>query len=314
MTNKRLSVSFSSLAMKNKLIELAKKNNLSASKLIEDLIAFRLYESEYSKGTLKKLEDGNYVKNRNMLPDGGFESAIKRSKFRFNVSTTEFTDVLTGSFITEVREWKIDSFENDKYKYDKLTKLIFECIREHIKNQKPLSWIDNGYISFNSNLTLVFINDVDVSFVYYPQSYYLHIDFRCKYVHTIPFVFDEKNDNEFVRHLDFDYIRFKTFESYAKNGWDRKKHSHLIYIERASRSRSGGFFIGVKYEDNGLFKDDKEKSRAELLNTEVRVFFAHRAFKLKGYHIKDGEDPYLPDILSGFQHDIEKIKKQHGRE
>lgn len=314
MINKRLSVSFSSLAMKNKLIELAKKNNLSASKLIEDLIAFRLYESEYSKVILKKLEDGNYVKNRNMLPNGGFESAIKRSKFRFNVSTAEVTGILRGSFTTEVRSWNVEGFENSKYKYDSLTKFIFEHVREYMENQNSLYWINNGYTSFNSSLTLIFINDVDVSFVHYPQSDYLHIDFCCKYVHTIPFVFDEKNDNEFVRHLDFDYIRFKTFKSYAEDGWDRKKHSHLIYIERASRSKSGGFFIGVKYEDNGLFKDNEEKSRAQLFNTEMRFFFAHRAFKLKGYHIKDGEDPYLPDILSGFQHDIDKTKKRYGRE
>ncbi len=314
MTNRRLSVNFSSLAMKERLIKIAQKNNLSASKLIEELIMFRLYESEHANGLLKKLDEGNYVKNKNMLPDGGFESAIKRSKFRFNVSTKEFTDVLTGSFITEVRDWNIDGFENDKYRYDKLTKHIFECIRKHIKNQKPLSWIDNGYISFNSNLTLVFINDVDVSFVYYPQRDYLHIDFRCKYVHTIPFVFDEENNNEFVRYLDFDYIRFKTFKSYAEDGWDRRKHSHLIYIDRASNSKSGGFFIGVKYEDNGLFKGDAEKSRAELLSTETKVFFAHRAFKLKKYQIKDDEDPYTTNLLDGFQDGIEKAKKRYNQE
>uniref|UniRef100_UPI00131A151E hypothetical protein n=1 Tax=Cronobacter dublinensis TaxID=413497 RepID=UPI00131A151E len=141
-----------------------------------------------------------------------------------------------------------------------------------------------------------------------------HIDFISKYVHTIPFVFDEKNNNEFVRYLDFDYIRFKTFKSYAEDGWDRRKHSHLIYIDRASNSKFGGFFIGVKYEDNGLFKSDEEKSRAELFDTEVKVFFAHRAFKLKKYQIKDGKDPYIPNLLDGFQYGIEKAKKQYNQE
>ncbi|WP_231692221.1 hypothetical protein, partial [Cronobacter dublinensis] len=78
MINKRLSVHFSSLAMKQKIIELAERNNLSASKLVEDLISFRLYDSDYSKELLKKLEEGNYVKSRNMIPSDGFESAIKR--------------------------------------------------------------------------------------------------------------------------------------------------------------------------------------------------------------------------------------------
>ncbi|MDN0089033.1 hypothetical protein QVN42_16905 [Yersinia nurmii] len=314
MINKRLSVHFSSLAMKQKIIELAEINNLSASKLVEDLISFRLYDSDYSKELLKKLEEGNYVKNRNMLPSDGFESAIKRSKFRFNVSTAEVTDILRGSFVTEVRSGDIDGFENDKIKYDKLTKTIFKCVREYIETQSTINWIDNGYSSFNSNLTLVFINDVNVSFVYYPQSDYLHIDFISKYVHTIPFVFDEKNNNEFVRYLDFDYIRFKTFKSYAEDGWDRRKHSHLIYIDRASNSKSGGFFIGVKYEDNGLFKSDEEKSRAELFDTETKIFFAHRAFKLKKYQIKDDKDPYIPNLLDGFQYGIEKAKKRYNHE
>lgn len=314
MTNRRISVNFSSLAMKERLIKIAQKNNLSASKLIEELIIFRLYESEHANGLLKKLDEGNYVKNKNMLPDGGFESAMKRSKFRFNVSTAEVTDVLRGSFVTEIRSIDIDGFESDKYKYDKLTKSIFKCVRECIETQSTINWIDNGYSSFNSNLTLVFINDVNVSFVYYPKSDCLHIDFISKYVHTIPFVFDERNNNEFVRYLDFNYIRFKTFKSYAEDGWDRRKHSHLIYIDRASNSKSGGFFIGVKYEDNGLFKGDAEKSLAEIFDTEAKIFFAHRAFKLKKYQIKDDGDPYTPNLLDGFKYGIEKAKKRYNQD
>ncbi|HFN3672759.1 TPA: hypothetical protein ACHFMY_004610, partial [Enterobacter hormaechei] len=72
----------------------------------------------------------------------------------------------------------------------------------------------------------------------------VNIDYSCK---VIPVHTNRSNDDEALL-FDLSNIKYRTFHDMAKNGWNRKKHSHQLYINGLEGMRGGGFFVGVLYE------------------------------------------------------------------
>ncbi|HHF7522556.1 TPA: hypothetical protein ACPT1K_004969 [Klebsiella variicola] len=314
MGGRRLSVNFSSLAMKEKIQKIAEDNKTSSSKLIEELIMFRLFDYEKTDAVKDFIREGNFVVSRNVTANRKFESAIKRSKFRFGMSIRGEEGDLKRSIIVDTASSDINGFEYSPSKYRNLSELIRKAVEHDIEKMTTTEWLDNQFTSFNANLTLVFIDKIIVDFLYIPTGDVLHINYRCSSIYTIPFVFDRINDNEFVRHLDFNYIRYKPFNVYAKEGWDRRKHSHLIYIDHASKSKSAGFFIGVLYEDNGRVKDKNSLGSLDSYMTEIRIHYAHKALRINKWHIMSEVELSNINLMEDFANNMKIINKRNGRD
>jgi hypothetical protein len=314
MSGRRLSVNFSSLAMKERIQEIADRNKISASKLIEELIMFRFFEYEKTDAVKDFIRAGNFVVSRNMTENDKFESAMKRSKFRFGMSIRGEDGKLNRSVVVDTSLNDVNGFEYSPSQYHKLSKLIRQAVQQDMENMTITDWFNSQFLSFNANLTLVFINKIIVDFLYNPIGKMLSINYRCDDIYTIPFVFDEANDNEFVRYLDFNYIRYRTFNSYAKRGWDRRKHSHLLYIDRASKAKSAGFFIGVSYEDNGRFKDMNSRQALDSYMTEINIHYSHRPLIINKWHILSEDEIGNRNLAGDFAKNMEIIAKRYGRD
>ncbi|PVZ79464.1 hypothetical protein C9426_33465 [Serratia sp. S1B] len=313
MSGRRLSVNFSSLAMKEKIMRIADKNKISASKLIEELIMFRFFDYEKTDAIKDFIKDGNFVVSRNMVESEKFESAMKRSKFRYGRSIKGERGDLSKFIIEDVSSCDIHGFEEYSHQYNKLSDVICKAVQRDIERMTANDWMNNFFTSCNANLTLVFIEKIDVDFLYNPMIKQLEINYRCNDIYMIPFVFDELNDNDFVRYLDFNYIRYKTFNSYVKGGWDRRKHSHLLYIDRASKSNTAGFFIGVTYEDNGLIRDENSRQPLDRYMTSTKIYYAHRPLKINKWHIMSEDELNNIDLFGDFARRMEVINKRHNR-
>ncbi len=62
-------------------------------------------------------------------------------------------------------------------------------------------------------------------------------------LHVLPLFFNDVANSR----LDFPGIRFRQFKTLAVDGWDKNKHERMVYIERASGTKSGGYFIGLDW-------------------------------------------------------------------
>ncbi|MBU5386615.1 hypothetical protein [Citrobacter cronae] len=62
-------------------------------------------------------------------------------------------------------------------------------------------------------------------------------------LHVLPLFFNDVVNSR----LDFPEIRFRQFKTLAVDGWDKNKYERMVYIERASGTKSGGYFIGLDW-------------------------------------------------------------------
>ncbi|CAB5540333.1 Uncharacterised protein [Citrobacter youngae] len=62
-------------------------------------------------------------------------------------------------------------------------------------------------------------------------------------LHVLPLFFNDVANSR----LDFPEIRFRQFKTLAVDGWDKNKYERMVYIERASGTKSGGYFIGLDW-------------------------------------------------------------------
>lgn len=77
-------------------------------------------------------------------------------------------------------------------------------------------------------------------------KYYEENDFNCNVrilttLYVLPLSFNDVVNSRF----DFPGIRFRQFKTLAVDGWDKNKYEKMVYIERASGTKSGGYFIGL---------------------------------------------------------------------
>lgn len=67
--------------------------------------------------------------------------------------------------------------------------------------------------------------------------------------------------------LDFCSIGYRNFKDVAVKGWDCQKYESLLLIDHATRSRSGGYFIGVSWADIDYIENGYENFHEIKENT-----------------------------------------------
>ncbi|HAT1630231.1 TPA: hypothetical protein I8Y11_001661 [Raoultella planticola] len=96
-------------------------------------------------------------------------------------------------------------------------------------------------------------------------KYYENHDFNCNVrilttLYVLPLFFNDVANSR----LDFPGIRFRQFKTLAVDGWDKNKYERMVYIERASGTKSGGYFIGLTW--NKMENMDEIYEGYEFLN------------------------------------------------
>lgn len=137
-------------------------------------------------------------------------------------------------------------------------------------------------------------------------KYYEDNDSNCNVriqttLHVLPlFLNDVRNSR-----LDFPGIRFRQFKALAVKGWDKSKYEKMVFIENASETKSGGYFIGLAwnkmeemdeiYEGYDIFNTG---SAEEPQNIYCRVHMNDRDVKLKNtitFSLPKKDNPTLPE-------------------
>ncbi|MCI9498130.1 hypothetical protein [Enterobacter hormaechei] len=121
-----------------------------------------------------------------------------------------------------------------------LKERVRECLKEHIKNCIPAVV---GQLGGTPDMLHLFVKRANVR-CDKTQKDFWSIRITPE-LHVIP-VFN--NDLHRSR-LDFLNIRYRNFRDVAVKGWDNQKYEKMLLIDTASRSRSGGYFIGVSWSD-----------------------------------------------------------------
>lgn len=96
-------------------------------------------------------------------------------------------------------------------------------------------------------------------------KYYEDNDSSCNVriqttLHVLPLFLNDVRDSR----LDFPRIRFRQFKTLAVKGWDKSKYEKMVFIENASETKSGGYFIGLAW--NKMENMDEIYEGYELLN------------------------------------------------
>lgn len=79
-------------------------------------------------------------------------------------------------------------------------------------------------------------------------------------LHVLPLFLNDVRSSR----LDFPGVRFRQFKTLAVKGWDKSKYEKMVFIENASETKSGGYFIGLAWNKKGNM--DEIYEGYELLN------------------------------------------------
>ncbi|HED2479917.1 TPA: hypothetical protein R4Y38_001953 [Citrobacter youngae] len=79
-------------------------------------------------------------------------------------------------------------------------------------------------------------------------------------LHVLPLFLNDVRSSR----LDFPGVRFRQFKTLAVKGWDKSKYEKMVFIENASETKSGGYFIGLTWNKKGNM--DEIYEGYELLN------------------------------------------------
>lgn len=300
MTSKnRITVNFSSEDMIDVLKSIKEETGRSVSKIIEELIEFRLLKYERTSVVRKVVNNARHRKGKSKVPDVNYKVALKKTGFKNGISFGGGYGDIYGVTDVVLKRKLVRIFHSSQQAENDIRKAVREKIKEEIRSQSFKAW-EQGCFSHlgmqDASYFLVLIEKVLVTLYVNDEPYpddgkplkvddtdTLFIEYTARNVYGIPFVFENTpsaRSHELTPYLDFNRVCYKTFADYAQNGWDRSKHSHLIYIERATKSTKGGFFIGVLYNKNRQLSGRSIKKRLDF-GTEVKVCFAHDFLRIE---------------------------------
>lgn len=300
MTSKnRITVNFSSEEMIDVLKSIKEETGKSVSKIIEELIEFRLLKYERTSVVRKVVNNARHRKGKSKAPDVNYKVALKKTGFKNGISFGGGYGDIYGVTDVVLKRKLVRIFHSSQQAENDIRKAVREKIKEELRSQSFKAW-EQGCFSHlgmqDASYFLVLIEKVLVTLYVNDEPYpddgkplkvddtdTLFIEYTARNVYGIPFVFENNpsaRSHELTPYLDFNRVCYKTFADYAQNGWDRSKHSHLIYIERATKSTKGGFFIGVLYNKNRQLSGRSIKKRLDF-GTEVKVCFAHDFLRIE---------------------------------
>ncbi|MDM2959348.1 hypothetical protein [Citrobacter sp. CK202] len=241
VSKKRITVNLSYPELHQMIVNLAKRTGSSSSAVIQDMILDAL---KYRMENDALLPSGKLVVNKNLVPEKVFNAGFEINNLTIDGRARGATDAFhrlfqRGSFI-ETLPYII--FSDVPKPAEAINKR--DILRRVIAYlQTKLHVPDNS--EWKPALFLFFIGKVTVKYRQHTaDGLEVKIDYSCK---VIPVHTKRSNDDEALL-FDLNNIKYRTFHDMAKNGWNRKKHSHQLYINGLEGMRGGGFFVGVLYE------------------------------------------------------------------
>lgn len=240
-SEKRITVNFSYPDLHELIVSQAKKTGSSSSAVIQDMLFDAL---KYRMENNALLPSGKLVANKNLVPEKVFNAGFEINNLtidgKIRGATNEFHRLfqkghvrVTLPFIHFCGVLKPADTIN---KRDILDMLILSL-------KERYSFSDLG--DFAPTLFLLFIGKVEVKYKgHNDKGLEIEISYSCK---SIP-VRVKNSNNDGVLLFDLANIKYKAFYDVARNGWNRKKYSHQLFINGVEGMRGGGFFVGVLYE------------------------------------------------------------------
>ncbi|MDW5509678.1 MULTISPECIES: hypothetical protein [Enterobacterales] len=313
----RMIVNFSSKKLRDLIVEIAEKNHMSYSKVIEKLVSFRLFESNGDPVIDAFCDASKTVMEQQQKDDGEFSVALRTPYIKHNVRLYKvFGDLSGKGSIT------VNHINNEKLNALDFEKELRKIIEDKINGMKPHEWegvFDSARITF-ADLWLIFFNKINVEYKVERQesnSSEVSVKYKASDICCIPFSFNkhaslkEKYCNA-MSHLDFSSVRYHSFKSVATKGWCRNKYSHLLFIHQSSSSDKGGFFIGVQYEKNDVVFSD-ESPRSPFVHPEGALMYTENGSTEDSYSLHRYA-PYSdvnPELKISIYHEPANIKIQN---
>lgn len=241
VSKKRITVNLSYPELHQMIVNLAKRTGSSSSAVIQDMILDAL---KYRMENDALLPSGKLVANKNLVPERVFNAG-------FEINNLTIDGIVRGTTDAFHRLFQRDSF------IETLPYIMFndvpkpaEAINKKDILRRVIAYLQTKLyvpdnIEFKPALFLFFIGKVTVKYRQHTaDGLEVKIDFSCK---VIPVHTNRSNGDEALL-FDLNNIKYRTFHDMAKNGWNRKKHSHQLYINGLEGMRGGGFFVGILYE------------------------------------------------------------------
>ncbi|WP_336993961.1 hypothetical protein [Lelliottia amnigena] len=241
VSKKRITVNLSYPELHQMIVSLAKRTGSSSSAVIQDMILDAL---KYRMENDALLPSGKLVANKNLVPERVFNAG-------FEINNLTVDGMVRGTTDAFHRLFQRDSF------IETLPYIMFsdvpkpaEAINKNDILRRVIAYLQTKlYVPDNSEfkpaLFLFFIGKVTVKYRQHTaDGLEVKIDFSCK---VIPVHTNRSNGDEALL-FDLSNIKYRPFHDIAKKGWNRKKHSHQLYINGLEGMRGGGFFVGVLYE------------------------------------------------------------------
>ncbi|HEM8065580.1 TPA: hypothetical protein U2L90_004620 [Enterobacter hormaechei] len=241
VSKKRITVNLSYPELHQMIVSLAKRTGSSSSAVIQDMILDAL---KYRMENDALLPSGKLVANKNLVPERVFNAG-------FEINNLTIDGMVRGTTDAFHRLFQRDSF------IETLPYIMFsdvpkpaEAINKNDILRRVIAYLQTKlYVPDNSEfkpaLFLFFIGKVTVKYRRHTaDGLEVKIDFSCK---VIPVHTNRSNGDEALL-FDLNNIKYRPFHDIAKKGWNRKKHSHQLYINGLEGMRGGGFFVGVLYE------------------------------------------------------------------
>ncbi len=241
VSKKRITVNLSYPELHQMIVGLAKRTGSSSSAVIQDMILDAL---KYRMENDSLLPSGKLVANKNLVPEKVFNAG-------FEINNLTIDGIVRGATDAFHRLFQRDSF------IETLPYIMFsdvpkpaEAINKRDILRRVIAYLQTklhvpNNSEFKPALFLFFIGKVTVKYRQRAaDGLEVKIDYSCK---VIPVNTKRSNDDEALL-FDLNNIKYRTFHDMAKSGWNRKKHSHQLYINGLEGMRGGGFFVGVLYE------------------------------------------------------------------
>lgn len=269
VSKKRITVNLSYPELHQMIVGLAKRTGSSSSAVIQDMILDAL---KYRMENDSLLPSGRLVANKNLVPEKVFNAG-------FEINNLTIDGIVKGATDAFHRLFQRDSF------IETLPYIMFsdvpkpaEAINKRDILRRVIAYLqtklhvpDNS--EFKPTLFLFFIGKVTVKYRQHTaDGLEVKIYYSCK---VIPVHTKRSNDDEALL-FDLNNIKYRTFHDMAKNGWNRKKHSHQLYINGLEGMRGGGFFVGVLYEPQSPDELATPSEGDFISSTGLRYrFFSH---------------------------------------
>ncbi|EPR9731546.1 hypothetical protein [Enterobacter pasteurii] len=282
----RITVNLPTNELHRHIEKLALSRGLTCSGFIRDLISASLSDNAEAAQFMDEIRGSKHgISNnseedvtrilRNTRKQQGAEQQLV-----LNAREQPLADYNFTISINEFRQFEQQHLMMGKSS-DLLKELVKTKLKIHIAEKVPSIIGRSGGVP---DIVHLFVKNARIRYIMNDNGLW---EFRSRIVlHFLPLFIDDAKKSR----LDFFNIKFKQFRHVAIYGWDKKKYERLVFLEQASSSRSGGYFVGLSpYNIDYVMAEYKDFTSAQI---------THEA------------DPHALNFMIHIHHRDMKIKKQ----